>query len=603
MDENRTENKVMNRRLDKLDESMVCMMVGSDLTYRAQEGQLKPVIGRNESVDHILALLSRRGMKNVILTGDPGVGKTVLIEEIANRIANGDVPSTMSKVRIIQTSFSEIWGYVANSEDWGKYLNTLKKLLTEIHEMNAILFMDEIHSIFGHPYSMAYLRPYLTEGTLTIIGATTDHEYYTFINKDQATARRFAHVRIEEASETTTIAILEKELSQIESIYGCGIENEEVIKYLIKLSNAFIPYRSQPSKALEILDQVVVSKSIRNDTSPIAKADIQKAISQAVNIPEEAISAPKERLEAMENILNAHILGQEQVISRLCRRLLISKASVCVTPERPDGVFMLAGPTGVGKTELAKALSTYLTGSDKNLIRLDMSAFSGEESIYSILGYPGKQGTDDVQNVPLLTRQLRAQPYSVLLLDEIEKAHKVVRLLFLHAFDTGKMIDNIGNEIFLRNTVIIMTTNVGFSVRKAIISIPGQTLDRNNLEYEHAATEKIKEEFPQEFLGRIDDILFFKPLTKNIMNGFVGQKIRCLEQITGKKLNATQNAIKLICEKGFHPEYGARDLNRAVDELLGYKLALLKFSVDWDSISSIKIDRSKTKDELKLTAI
>ena len=336
----------------------------------------------------------------------------------------------------------------------------------------------------------------------------------------------------------------------------------------------------------------------------ITKSDINKAVCRSVGIPEEAIIAPRERLEAMQQVLNAQIMGQKNAISKLCRRLYISKARVSVSPDRPDGVFLLAGPTGVGKTELAKALSNYLTGSDKNLVRLDMSTYSTALSIHSLIGSPGFHKDYEFPEAPLLTRLIKSNPYGVLLLDEIEKAHEGVRLLFLQAFDTGKMMDSMGNELYLKNMVIIMTTNTGFSDRKPGIrgfrNVSAETVEEDNRDFEHAAMESINKEFPKEFLGRVDDILLFKPLTIDIMREFVNQKIHTLENITGKKFQLSDSARELLCEQGFHPEFGARDLNRAIDNLIGYKLAKIRLSDVWDRVESIDISISEDNKDILL---
>jgi len=589
------------KKFGALDDDLVCIQAGVDLTYEAQWWEGPQVLGREAEINKILTILSRKGLRNVILTGDAGVGKTVLIREVARRIAKDQVPPPLKEIRIIQTTFADLWALVSDSDNWAKYVGTLKTLMREVKEHNAILFMDEIHTIFSHPHSMNYLRPGIANGEITIIGATTDHEYHTFIQRDRATARRFQVFRVPETDVPTTKEILKSFLADVQW-GGMELADTDILDYLVSMTNAYIPYQFQPSKALSILEEAITTKQMAKDPTPISKDDIRKSVCRVVGIPEEAISSPKKRLEAMEEVLNAHILGQQEAIGRLCRRLFISKAALSVTPDRPDGVFLLAGPTGVGKTELAKALAAYINGSEKDLIRVDMSALSEDGSIYTLLGVPGRDSRDNApQNVPLLTRQLRARPYSVLLLDEIEKAHRSIHLLFLHAFDTGRLLDNLGNEIYLRNTIVIMTTNLGFSVKQPIIGMPGSGPEKMIKEQDEAITKAIKEKFPPEFLGRIDEILFFKPLTPEIMRGFVGQKLHQLEKITGKWIETSDEAISLMCDKGFDPEYGARNLNRAIDDLLGYKLALFKFSVDWDAISFLKIDKIPQSDELEVT--
>jgi ATP-dependent Clp protease ATP-binding subunit ClpA len=607
------------KRFERLDEDMICEKVGRDLTYHAQADGYPRVDCRDEEICQFLTWMIRPKKKNVIIIGESGVGKTSIVEEVAYLIASGNVPKELQDKRIIQTSFSDIWASVGK-EDWGNYLDLLKKLMKECNRMGAFLFMDEIHQMFRHSYSMAYIKPAIARGELNILGATTEREYHTYIARDPAIVRRFQVLRLKEPNEDKTCEIVMKAMQSGLKDCGCTLNNPDTIRYLVQLTNSYIPYQFQPGKSLDIIDQIATDKLLRAVTShatdglikkgtkkdnstehrlpsitEINKDDIKKTVCKSVGIPEEAIIAPREMLDAMQQVLNAHIMGQQEAISKLCHRLYISKAGVSVSPDRPDGVFLLAGPTGVGKTELAKALSTYLVGSDKHLIRLDMSTYNTASSIHSLIGMSGFYKDDEAQEVPLLTRLIKSNPYGVLLLDEIEKAHNEVRLLFLQAFDTGKMVDSLGNELYLKNLVIIMTTNTGFSDRKPVISTPGQTWMDEYCEFERASMEAISNKFPKEFLGRIDDILLFKPLTKEIMREFVGQKIHALEKITGKKFQVSNSAKEILCNQGFHSEFGARDLNRAIDNLIGYNLAKIRLDSGWDSVEEVIISVDDNK--------
>ena len=616
-----------NKRFERLESSSACEKVGRDLTFLAQSHSFSKVYGREEEIRQILTWMIRPKKKNIIIIGESGVGKTSLIEEVAFRIATGKVPAVLKNKRIIQTSFTDIWATVGK-EDWGLYLDLLKSLIKECHKMGAFLFMDEIHSMFKHTYSMTYIRPALARGELNLLGATTEREYHTFVSPEPSTIRRFQILRIKEPNEEATCEMVNN--AMLHELKDCGytLHKSDTLKYLVQLTNSYIPYQYQPGKSLDIIEELaseLSSKAIANRPTgseelmvdlngdlvipvpasiEITKSDINKAVCRSVGIPEEAIIAPRERLEAMQHVLNAQIMGQQDAISKLCRRLYISKARVSVSPDRPDGVFLLAGPTGVGKTELAKALSNYLTGSDKNLVRLDMSTYSTALSIHSLIGSPGFHKDYEFPEAPLLTRLIKSNPYGVLLLDEIEKAHEGVRLLFLQAFDTGKMMDSMGNELYLKNMVVIMTTNTGFSNRKPVIrgfrNASGQANQDDDRDFDRLAMEYINKEFPKEFLGRVDDILLFKPLTIDIMREFVNQKIHTLEKITGKKFQLSDTARELLCEQGFHPEFGARDLNRAIDNLIGYKLAKIRLSEFWDRVVSIDISLSEDEKDILL---
>jgi len=602
-------------QFERMDEDSACEKVGRDLTYYAQFDGCARVYGREEEIKQLLTWMMRPKKKNVIIIGESGVGKTSIVEEIAYRIASGKVPNELQGKRIIQTSFSDMWASVGK-EDWGNYLDLLKRLIKECNTMGAFLFMDEIHTMFKHTYSMSYIRPAIARGELNILGATTEREYHTFVSPDPSTIRRFQVLRLKEPNEDTTCEMVSNAMKNDLKDCGCTLRKADTLKYLVQLTNSYIPYQFQPGKSLDIIEQISAEQSAKSITSritdqdtkkvngkngnvafripakkEISKSDIRRVVCRSVGIPEEAIIAPRERLDAMQQVLNTHIMGQQDAIAKLCRRLYISKARVSVSQDRPDGVFLLAGPTGVGKTELAKALSNYLTGSDKHLVRLDMSTYSTPYSIHSLIGTPGFHKDYEFQEAPLLTRLIKSNPYGVLLLDEIEKACKEVILLFLQAFDTGKMVDSLGNELYLKNMVIIMTTNTGFSDSRPVVLTPGQSSIDDNHEFERAAMATINnnDKFPKELLGRVDDILFFKPLTKDIMREFVGQKIHALEKITGKKFQVSDSAKEFLSEHGFHPEFGARDLNRAIDNLIGYNLAKIRLDARWDSVEKITI--------------
>lgn len=632
-------------RFERLDSDSACEKVGRDLTYYAQSEGYPRVYGREEEIRQLLTWMMRPKKKNVIIIGESGVGKTSIVEEVAYRIATGKVPAELQNKRIIQTSFSDMWASVGK-EDWGGYLDLLKRLINECNSMGAFLFMDEIHTMFKHTYSMSYIRPAIARGDLNILGATTERDYHTFVSPDSSSVRRFQILRLTEPNEETTCEMVANAMKHELKDCGCTLRKADTLKYLVQLTNSYIPYQFQPGKSLNIIEHISAEISAKAITSripcpeppkmdvnvnrvfskrdipkkklhdndgnvvfriparkEITKSDIRKAVCKSVGIPEEAIIAPRERLDAMQLVLNAHIMGQQEAIAKLCRRLYISKARVSVSPDRPDGVFLLAGPTGVGKTELAKALSSYLTGSDKNLVRLDMSTYNTPYSINSLIGTSGFRKDHEFQEAPLLTRLIKSNPYGVLLLDEIEKAHEEVRLLFLQVFDTGKMMDSLGNELYLKNMVIIMTTNTGFSDRKPVIPTPGQTGSDENREFERASMEAISSKFPKEFLGRVDDILIFKPLTKEIMREFVGQKIHTLEKITGKKFQVSDSAKELLCKEGFHPEFGARDLNRAIDNLIGYDLAKIRLDTGWDSVEKITITVAEDKKGLSISPV
>lgn len=595
--------KPKKRRFSPLSEDMTISRVGTDLTCLVQEDLGPRLLGREAELAKIAGILCRKSLRNIIITGEPGVGKTALVREFARLITEGLVPKELEETRIIQTSFADIWAHAAtdNQNTWPLYFKALKELIREIKEIKAVLFFDQFHSIFGHNYSMAYIQPHLAKD-LTIIGATTDREYQTFLGQEGVTTSMFRVIRIPEPDEKTTLTILKSHNVEVGKNYGC-LADEATLDYLVQLSNAQIRWLCQPSKAINILDQIAVDKSLLDEREVvISKDDVRKAVCQMAGIPTEALLSPKERLQGMEGFLKGKVMGQEHAISKLCRRLFVSKTALSVTPERPAGVFIFAGPTGVGKTELAKALAEYITGDEKKLVRLDMSVYSNAYSVYSLIGVPGRQSTEERQQVPYLTNMLRSRPYSVLLLDEIEKCHPEVRLLFLNAIDTGLMVDSLGNSIYLRNTVIIMTTNLGFSATdaRAIYGFGDHGKDGAVKELENRTMRAIVAVFPKEFIGRVDDILCFHPLSQAAIRALLLKKAEILEKLTEKRVILTDEAVSFLSGKCFSLEYGARELSHHFDEHVGYRIALFKHEVDWAAVKMVTVDKVEGVDELKV---
>jgi len=582
---------------EKLSDDLLLSKVGEDLTYLASKGEISEIYQREKEIEQIIKIIGLRKKGNPLLLGEAGVGKTVMVNYLALKITRKEVPSWLSGYKIIKTSYHDIMALSKGSDwTWPEYVSNLNKIIKETTDNPIILFMDEIHYVFDFPQSMNIIKPALAEGKIKIIGATTHYSYQRFIAKEQATARRFDPVYINEPSSELTKKILMSLKKDLEQYYGFSVE-EDIIDVTVLYSDSYIHNAYRPDKAIGLLERAFVNCSYE-EKGKIEKEDIKKALTEITGIPDYVIKKSKKRFEGLKTALNYHVLGQNEVINKLAKRLLITKAKVNINPNRPDGVFLLTGPTGVGKTELAKAVAIQLTGSEDNLIRLDMSLYNMPGAAYSLLGATTDPKRPDI---PFLTFLIRSKPNAVLLLDEIEKAHREIWMLFLQVFDAGKILDYQGNEIFFNNITIIMTANIGFGQKEAIIGYPEYKTSWDD--QKRKALEEVKQKFPPEFLGRIDEILIFKPLNKIIMRGFVEQKIKKLEKQNDKNLNLTEKAINLIIEKGFNEEYGARRLNYAIDEWIGPLLADSKFASNWEKIKSISIDKKKGKDELKITKL
>ncbi len=580
-------------RLQRLSENLVCSRVGRDLTWEAQHHAPLPLVGLEKEKHRIYRRLLSSHARNLLIVGVSGVGKTALVESIADDLAGENCPQALRGKRIIRTSFADIWSEVDRSDNWAAYVKTLKQLIRETSELGLILNMEEFHLTAQYPCSMAYLRSVLGTPDFCMVGTATEREFYNFLEFDRATLRHFDIVRLREPRRDSTLEILKRRLPPFREETGCDVQGDRAIEAVVDLTDAYVVHEAQPGKSIRILEQVAVDKSIENDPSPIVEEDVRRGVCREVGLDYELMTAPADRLNAMEALLKSRILGQDEAIEAVCRRLLISRSELSVSPNRPDGVFLAAGPTGVGKSMLAEQIAKILTGNERNLVRIDMNAFVTADSVFAITGVPGEESTERRQMMPVLTRRLRSSAGTVICLDEIEKAHPRVLQVFLQAIDTGVFRDHLGNEASLRNSVVVMTSNVGHSEPRKRV---GLIREEANLRAD--TLRAVRASFPREFMGRVDEVLIFEPLTPDIMRRFVEVRLRVLERRSGKRIELTAAAVDLLCERGFHADYGAREINRALDGLLGAPLARLKATEVWDRANAIVVDRRPGSEEL-----
>ncbi len=615
-----------------------------NVTQKAQKRELDPVIGRDEEIRRTIQVLSRRTKNNPILIGDPGVGKTALIEGLAQRIANKDVPRSLENkvIRILDLGL-----LLAGAKYRGEFEERLQNVLKEIHKQNGsiILFIDEIHTLVGAGKTDGamdasnMLKPALARGELHCVGATTLDEYKKYFEKDAALTRRFQPVFVNEPSSTDAVAILRGLKEKYEIHHGIRISDEAILSS-VQLSDRYITDRFLPDKAIDLMDEAASKVKMEIDSKPeeidqldrdliklqmeknvlskdnekdekknekiesqisdiqeklnilnstwesekkildtkrnlneridqatiinevINAEDIASVVSKWTGIPlEKLIGGEKDKLINIEKLLEKRVIGQQDAIEKVSKAIKISKAGL-QDPDKPLGSFLFLGPTGVGKTELSKALAEYVFDNEKQMLRLDMSEYMEKHSVSKLIGSPpGYVGYDDGGK---LTDSVRRRPYQVILFDEIEKAHPDVFNILLQILDDGRLTDSKGKIVNFKNTLIIMTSNIGSQI----------PID-DNFDYttkKNLALEELKNHFRLEFLNRIDDIILFNKLSKENISAILNNQIQLIEQRISSKgisIGFTDEAFNYLKEKGFDPLFGARPLKRLLqDEVL-----------------------------------
>ncbi|MDI6810136.1 MAG: ATP-dependent Clp protease ATP-binding subunit [archaeon] len=584
---------------EKLPEDSILAKIGTDLTYMAAKGQLKPVYHREKDLEEVIEILGRGEAANPIIIGEAGVGKTVICHLLAQEIVKQNVPPWLLGWKIVETSFLRMWGTIEHLDsDFAEHQKNLTKVLQECNEKPIILFMDEIHTIVNFPVSRPRIMQSLADGSLRLIGVTTLREYRRYVEKDGALVRRFSPVYIHEPSPEVTIRILSEVKAELERHYEVQIK-QDILELAINSADKYIHNVYQPSKSIQLMESAAIHCR-REGREELTRDDVLHAISKRTGLPTEILSRKGDTLLGLEDALNQRVLGQKEIIKEVATRLFVTRTKVNLYPQRPNGVFLFAGPTGVGKTELAKALSSFLTGSEKNMVRFDMSSYSGRYSIESLLGIPSS-GAGEEARVPPLTQAIKDRPYTVLLLDEIEKAHPEIWKIFLAAFDEGRLVDLQGTEMYFDHVTVVMTTNLGFGEKRAIIDIAGEEQQSSYEQLKSEFIKAIEDTFPREFLARIDEILVFKPLTQDIIKGLVNQKIKLLEERLGKKIKLSEDALDFLEKRGYSARYGARFLERTIDRYVSFKLAELKISGRWDTVDTIQLSVADSGGELVMS--
>ncbi len=549
---------------------------GYDLTKAASEGRLDPVVGRDDETERVIQILGRRKKNNPMLVGDPGVGKSAIVEGIALRIAQGTVPASLKGKRIISLDIASV---VAGTKYRGDFEKRLKSILKEIgSDPDIILFIDEFHTIVGAGGASGSLdaanmmKPALARGEIQCIGATTMDEFTKIVEKDGALDRRFQKIMVEPTGLEQTVAILHKVKDRYQEYHGVTY-SDEAIEACARLSERYITDRCLPDKAIDAMDEAgsMVHLKRGGKASEVTVEDIATAISKMTGIPVNKVAEPEgNRLLKMRERLSSGIIGQDEAIDTVVRAIQRNRAGI-KDPYRPIGTFLFFGPTGVGKTRLAKMLAEYLFDSQDNLIRLDMSEYMEKFTVSRLIGAPpGYVGFEDGGQ---LSERVRRKPYSVVLLDEIEKAHPDIFNLLLQVLDEGRLTDSNGRTVSFRNTILIMTSNVGSREMEEYGNGLGfSTSARNVSGNRKSILEKaVRKVFPPEFINRIDEQVFFNQLKKEDMERIIDIELKDLKQrvlATGYRMSISPAAKRLVAETGYNPNFGARPLKRAMQKLI-----------------------------------
>lgn len=640
-----------------------------DLTRLAREDKLDPVIGREKEIERVIHILCRRTKNNPVLVGEPGVGKTAIVEGLAKRIAEGSVPDILISKRVVVLDLA---GIVAGTKYRGEFEERIKNILNEIEKAdNIILFIDEIHNLIGAGGAEGaldaanILKPALAKGEIRCIGATTLDEYRKYIERDSALERRFQMVIVDEPTVEETIDILKGLKPKYEEFHKIKY-TDDALETAAKLAHRYISDRYLPDKAIDIIDEAgakvkikkiakpkeliqlekeiqrlnqekseLVSKQlyelagkkrdeikelqakyneikkqwmneIKKEGVKVTVDDIYNIVASWTKIPVEKLAQTEiERLLKMEKELKKRVVGQDEAIEKVARAVRRARTNIG-DPRRPSGSFIFLGPSGVGKTQLARSLAEFLFGDEAALIRIDMSDFMEKHSVSRLVGAP--PGYVGYEEGGILTEKVRHQPYSVVLFDEIEKAHPDVFNILLQVLEEGELADNLGHTVDFRNTIIIMTSNIGADEIDKEFSIgfenQGKVDDISHKEIESSIKKKMKKVFRPEFLNRIDEIVVFKPLSEKSLLKIVDILIKEVEERLEQykiKLNLSVGAKRYLIKIGYNKTYGARPLKRAIQREIEDRLAvdILKKKIKENSQVHITVNQGKLEFNIK----
>lgn len=549
---------------------------GYDITQAAREGKLDPLVGRDDEISRVIQILGRRRKNNPMLVGDPGVGKSAIVEGIAIKIVTGDIPPVLADKRLISLDLGSI---VAGTKYRGDFEKRLKSIINEVAASpDVILFIDEFHTIVGAGGASGsldaanMLKPALARGDIQCIGATTLDEFRKIVEKDGALDRRFQKIVVEHTDIAHSISILDRLKTNYEKHHNV-IYTDEAIEACVRMSDRYITDRCLPDKAIDAMDEAgsMVRLKYPRKTGYVTAEDVADVISKMTGIPSGRVAENEgNRLLRMRDVLKRRIIGQDDAIEKVVKAIQRNRAGI-KDPNKPVGTFLFFGPTGVGKTQLAKSLAEYLFDSQDNMIRLDMSEYMEKFNVSRLIGAP--PGYVGFEEGGQLSERVRRKPYCVVLLDEIEKAHPDVFNLLLQVMDEGRLTDSTGRTVSFRNTIVIMTSNVGSRELEEYGNGVGFNTSKRNVtgNRRNIMEKAVKKAFPPEFINRVDEQVFFNSLTKDDIEKIIDIELKNLKarvKEAGFDLNVTPAAKRFVAEEGYDPNYGARPLKRAIQKYI-----------------------------------
>ena len=549
---------------------------GYDITQAAREGKLDPLVGRDDEISRVIQILGRRRKNNPMLVGDPGVGKSAIVEGIAIKIVTGDIPPVLADKRLISLDLGSI---VAGTKYRGDFEKRLKSIINEVAASpDVILFIDEFHTIVGAGGASGsldaanMLKPALARGDIQCIGATTLDEFRKIVEKDGALDRRFQKIVVEHTDIAHSISILDRLKTNYEKHHNV-IYTDEAIEACVRMSDRYITDRCLPDKAIDAMDEAgsMVRLKYPRETGYVTAEDVADVISKMTGIPSGRVAENEgNRLLRMRDVLKRRIIGQDDAIEKVVKAIQRNRAGI-KDPNKPIGTFLFFGPTGVGKTQLAKSLAEYLFDSQDNMIRLDMSEYMEKFNVSRLIGAP--PGYVGFEEGGQLSERVRRKPYCVVLLDEIEKAHPDVFNLLLQVMDEVRLTDSTGRTVSFRNTIVIMTSNVGSRELEEYGNGVGFNTSKRNVtgNRRNIMEKAVKKAFPPEFINRVDEQVFFNSLTKDDIEKIIDIELKNLKarvKEAGFDLNVTPAAKRFVAEEGYDPNYGARPLKRAIQKYI-----------------------------------